>query len=366
MKNLLRFHFLFLLIPFISAGQNVTGRQDAGFTENHAMVNSSSKKSQNVMIVWYNLENMYDTYDDTTTLDDEFTSKGIRRWTFTRFLVKLDHLSKTFMAIGGWEPPAIIGMCELENNYVLNKMIYETPLKKYNYKFIHYESTDARGIDVAMLYRPSVLKILFSKNITILFPNDSVMKTRDILYVKGILFLKDTVHFFLNHWPSRRGGFAESVPKRRLVAQTLRTALDTLQRNQRDPQIIIMGDFNDDPDQPAISEVLKAVDFTNKTISSSIVDLMMPKLHNSNEGTHKYQGKWAFLDQFMASGNLLLKGHKLQTSIGSAHIFHGSFLMEDDDRFIGGKPNRTYSGPRYTGGFSDHLPIYLDVWTGEE
>jgi hypothetical protein len=360
------FLLFFFLVPGFTFCQKVQGSEAAGTSENYAKAGIPIKKSQIVRIVFYNLENLYDPYDDTTKLDDEFTSKGIKRWTFSRFLVKLNHLSKTFMAIGGWEPPAIIGICEVENRYVLNKMIYETPLKKFKYRFIHYESADARGIDVALLYRPEIFTVLFSRNISIQFSFDSLLRTRDILYVKGVLFKTDTVHIFVNHWPSRRGGFTESVPKRRRVAQTLRSALDTLQQNHRDPQIIIMGDFNDDPDQPAISEILKAGAYTTQTISSSLVNLMLPKMNNMNQGTHKYQGKWAFLDQFMVSGNLLLGGKGLQTSSGSVQIFHAGFLLEDDERFLGGKPARTYTGPKYTGGFSDHLPVYLDVWSNRK
>jgi endonuclease/exonuclease/phosphatase family metal-dependent hydrolase len=359
------FPVFFLLVTAFSFCQKVTERQDAGILENHAKVDTALKKSQIVRIVFYNLENLYDPYDDTTKLDDEFTSKGMKRWTFSKFLVKLDHLAKTFIAIGGWEPPAMIGMCEVENRYVLNKMIYETPLKKYKYKFIHYESADARGIDVALLYRPDVFKVVFSRNISIQFPFDSFLHTRDILYVKGVLFSTDTVHIFVNHWPSRRGGFTESVPKRRLVAQTLRSALDSLQQNRVDPKIIIMGDFNDEPDQPAICEVLKAEVYSTQTTPASLVNLMLPKMNNGNEGTYKFQGKWAILDQFMVSGNFLLKEKGLQTSPGSVHIFHAAFLMEEDERFLGGKMARTYSGPRYTGGFSDHLPVYLDVWNSD-
>ncbi len=356
------FPVFFLLVPLLSICQKVTERQYGGIFENHAKIDTVLKKSQIVRIVFYNLENLYDPYDDTTKLDDEFTSKGIKRWTFSKFLLKLDHLAKTFIAIGGWEPPAMIGICEVENRYVLNKMIYETPLKKYKYRFIHYESADSRGIDVAFLYRPELFRVVFSRNINIHFPSDSLMHTRDILYVKGVVFNTDTVHIFVNHWPSRRGGFTESVPKRRLVAQTLRSALDSLQQNRVDPYIIIMGDFNDEPDQPAICEVLKAETYSAQTTPASLVNLMLPKMNNVNEGTHKFQGKWAILDQFMVSGNFLLKEKGLQTSPGSVHIFHSAFLMEEDERFLGGKPFRTYSGPRYTGGFSDHLPVYLDIW----
>lgn len=353
---------LLFLIPAIILSQKATERQNANLTENHAKVDIAIKNSQTVRIIFYNLENLYDPHFDTTKPLKEFTAEGTKKWTFTKFFVKLNHIAKTFISIGGWEPPAVIGICEVENRYVLNKMIFNTPLKKYNYKFIHYESPDTRGIDVALLYRPSLFHVIYSRKISIYLSADSLMHTRDILYVKGVLFKKDTVHFFVNHWPSRLGGFTESMPKRRIVAQTLRSALDSLQHNQPDSRIIIMGDFNDEPDQFAISEILKAESDSKQTTSSGLVDMMLPLMKNKNEGTYKFQGKWAILDQFMVTGNLLMNKSGLQTSIESVHIFHASFLMEEDERFFGKKPFRTYSGPRYIDGFSDHLPIYLDVW----
>ncbi len=244
---------LFLVISIFSFCQQVTKRQPVGIPENHANVDTAIKNSQIVRIVFYNLENLYDPHDDTTKRDDDFNSNGLKRWTFNRFFIKLVHLAKIFIAIGGWEPPAVIGICEVENRYVLNKMIFDTPLKKYKYKFIHYESADIRGIDVALLYRPTVFNVIFSRKISIYLPSDSIMHTRDIVYVKGVVFTTDTVHIFVNHWPSRLGGFTESVPKRMIVARTLRAVLDTLQQKQPDPHIIIMGDFNDEPDQPVIS-----------------------------------------------------------------------------------------------------------------
>lgn len=356
------FPILLCLIPMLSYCQKVTERQYTVTSENHAKVDTATKNSQTVRIGFYNLENLYDPHHDTINSDKNFTASGVKRWTLNKFFLKLNHISKTLIAIGGWEPPAIIGVCEVENHYVLNKIINYTPLKKYKYKFIHYESPDIRGIDVALLYRPEIFRVIFSRKISIYLPSDSIMHTRDILYVKGILFVADTVHIFVNHWPSRLGGFTESVPKRRLVAQTLRSALDSLQQKQSDPHIIIMGDFNDDPEQPAISEVLKAESYSNQTTSASLVNLMLPLMKSMNEGTYKFQGKWAILDQFIVSGNMLLKDKGLKTSPVSVHIYHSPFLMEEDERYLGGKPFRTYSGPRYLGGFSDHLPVYLDVW----
>jgi predicted extracellular nuclease len=364
MKNIL----FFLIFSFSNSAfpQNLSERQRGTFTENHAKGDARAKNGQFVRVVFYNLENLYDPYDDTTTLDDEFTSKGAKRWTYSKFIVKLEHLSKTFLAIGGWDPPAMIGVCEIENRYVLNKLIYDTPLKKFKYRFVHYNSTDVRGIDVAFLYRPDRFRLLFSRNISIRFPSDSILRTRDILYIKGILFQKDTLNIFINHWPSRRGGFTESVPKRLLVAKTLRSCLDSLQQKHPAASILIMGDFNDDPDQPSIRDVLGARAFTLLTKVDSLVNLMLPKMNHPGTGTHKFQGKWAILDQFIVSGALLLNHKGLHTSMESANIFSQGFLLEEDERALGVKPSRTYSGPRYLGGFSDHLPVYLDLWDARE
>ena len=182
------------------------GHQGLNPHENRANLDSLQIKSQSVRIVFWNVENLYDPYDDTTTLDDEFTSGGAKHWTWSKFTAKLNHIAKTILAIGEWNPPAIIGLCEVENRYVLNKLIYNTPLKPWRYKFVHYESPDRRGVDVAMLYRPAHFRIIATRNVSIRFPFDTLAETREILYVKGVLFSDDTLSVFINHWPSRRGG----------------------------------------------------------------------------------------------------------------------------------------------------------------
>jgi hypothetical protein len=355
---------LLLLLPVGFDNPIVTERQLPESSENHAKIDAIKNHSHSVRIVFYNLENLLDPHHDTTASTNVNPVNELKRWSYSRFFVKLNNIAKTLIAIGGWEPPAVIGICEVDDRYVLNKMIFETPLMKYKYKFIHYESADIRGIDVALLYRPLLFNILFSRKISIYLTPDSIMHTRDILYVKGVLFKTDTVHFFVNHWPSRLGGFTESISKRTIVARTLRSAIDTLQQKQKNPHIIIMGDFNDEPDQPAINVELKAKEYSDQTSSESLVDLMLPLMHKMNYGTYKYQGKWTIIDQFIVSGNILLSGTGLQTSPQSVYIYRSANLIQEDEHYFGGKPFRTYSGPKYLGGFSDHLPIYLDVWSG--
>jgi len=254
-------------------------------------------------------------------------------------------------------------MCEVENDYVLKKLIYETPLKNSHYRIIHYDSPDARGIDVALLYRPDRFRVLTSKPVRVRFPFDTNSATRDILYVKGVIFGNDTVHLFINHWPSRMGGYTESTPRRNYVASLLRTAIDTINAHHTDANIVIMGDFNDEPDNESLLHILKARTDTQDLRTADLVNLMSFKLKEWNIGTIKYQGKWSIFDQFIVSRNMVASHNNLFTRIEDAHIFKGNFLLEDDARYLGSKLNRTYVGPVYHGGYSDHLPIYLDIWS---
>lgn len=329
------------------------------FFEKCATSDSLLNKSQNVRICFWNIENLYDPYDDTTRLDDEFTSGGTRHWNYTKFSRKLNHLAKTIIAMGRWSPPAVIGMCEVENRYVLNKLIYQTPLASLNYKFVHHESPDLRGIDVALIYRPSQFYLLGSKSVRIQFPFDTLVQTREILMVTGLLFGTDTLTVFVNHWPSRRGGSLESQPRRNYVATVLRKLVDSVISTRQLANILIMGDFNDEPNDESLSVVLGAATSTSNTTESKLINLMGPK--TGREGTHKFQGNWAILDQFIVSRTLLDGRNKIQTGFDKVAIFKPGFLLKEDLRFFGSKPSRTFNGPKYEGGFSDHLPVFLDI-----
>ena len=342
-----------------STQNNLTNGRQVYPSENHANLDSIQKRSQNVRIVFWNVENLYDPYDDSTKLDDEFTSGGMKRWTYSRFRQKLNHLAKSLLAIGRWEPPAAVGLCEVENRYVLNKLIYDSPLKPFKYKYIHHESPDLRGVDVALLYRPDKMKILANRSISIRFPFDTLSQTREILMVKGILFDQDTIHLLINHWPSRRGGTLASQPRRNYVAGVLRQLVDSIQAHGSGQTVVIMGDFNDEPDSESITGHLLARCDTSGMKTLDLVNLMFPKM--KKEGTHKYQGQWAMLDQFMVTANLFLGTQNLRADYSMVHICREAFLLQEDTRFFGDKPLRTYTGPKYTGGFSDHLPVYLDI-----
>ncbi len=356
------FIFLLLSVSLTSFSDDLFPESpEVIFNENRANLDSLKIKSQNVSVIFWNVENLYDPYDDTTKLDDEFTAGGAKHWNYSKFSVKLNHVAKTLLAAGGWAAPVIVGLCEVENRYVLNKLIYETPLKSWRYKFIHHESPDLRGVDAAMLYRPSAFKVLSSYSIAIRYPFDTISQTREILMVKGLLFGCDTLTLFINHWPSRRGGYLGSQPRRNYVASVLRRLVDSIQDKQPKPNILIMGDFNDEPENESLSRILTARNDTVPFHDTTLYNLMGIRNKTHPEGTLKYRDQWSTFDQFVVSGVLMKGLAGIRAGVRNVRIFRSSFLLEDDNSYFGEKLNRTYSGPKYHGGFSDHLPVVLEI-----
>jgi hypothetical protein len=320
---------------------------------------------ENIRVMFYNVENLFDIYDDSLTRDEEFTPEGERRWNNRRFYNKLNNIYKVIMAVGQWEPPSIIGLCEIENRLVLDKLIYETPLKNFGYRIIHHESPDRRGIDVALLYREEHFIPFHHEAVAVTFSNDTARKTRDILYVKGLVFDKEMIHLFVNHWPSRYGGYMVSKPSRKTAALKLRQKTDSLLNINPNLNIIIMGDFNDNPDDESLQDVLLAANPGNSISNGELFNLMK-LFNNNNTGTLKYRESWDIFDQFIVSGTLLQPDAKILIRDFKAEIFAPDFLFEDDKAYFGKRPFRTYTGFKYSGGYSDHLPVYIDLMNNEK
>lgn len=336
----------------------------ATLSENHASTDSTRLTRQNVRVCFWNIENLFDVYDDSTRIDEEFTPGGAKHWGYSKFTRKINQLAKTLLAIGGWTPPAIVGMCEVENRLVLRRLITETPLKQHQYQIVHFDSPDRRGIDVALLYRPAIFTLLQCRAVGVHIPFDSLVRTRDILMVTGRLLGGDTLTIFVNHWPSRMGGSVVSAPGRKFVASLVRGLTDSILRQRPHANILIMGDFNDEPMDESLSTVLGAATNPIHPAGSTLVNLMGPKV--GREGSHKFQGHWALLDQIIVSSALLSGKGKIHIRNRSATIFKSSFILKEDARFFGDKPSRTFNGPKYEGGFSDHLPIFTDIEFGQE
>ena len=326
--------------------------------EQPAMTNNDQNNNR---ITFYNVENLFDVFNDSIKNDDEFTPEGGRNWNNNRFYKKLNNIYRVIIGVGEWNPPVIVGLCEVENRFVLNKLVYQTPLKTFDYKIIHEESPDRRGIDVAMIYRSSGFTPMEYKTIGIRFPFDTASRTRDILHVKGVLSGKDTIHIFVNHWPSRYGGYLATKPKREYVASVLRKQIDSLFIADPNPNIIIMGDFNDEPWDESLENVLNARLDTINLKSNDLYNLMSDFKKDWDGGTSKYQEDWNTIDQFVVSANLVNGKQKLQVSPKGAQIYNPEFLLEDDFKHLGKKPYRTYVGFKYNQGYSDHLPIYIDL-----
>ncbi|MDD3406093.1 MAG: endonuclease [Sphingobacteriia bacterium] len=319
-------------------------------------------QSKPFRVVCYNVENLFDIRDDSLTNDSEYLQGGKRGWTYKKYNTKLSNISKVITAIGGWNPPAIVGLCEIENRHVLEDLTCYAPLKAFHYQIVHYESPDARGVDVGLLYQKNRFCPIFSEAINITFPDNPEKKTRDILYVKGVANNSDTLHIFVNHFPSRLGGALASEPRRIYVASVLRHKVDSLLQYSPTANILIMGDFNDYPTNKSISQTLRAMAIP--TDSNIINDTCLYNLfyHTHVEGvigSYKHDGEWGMLDQMIVSGNLL---HANTTSIvpNSAEVFDAEWLLEEDRHYLGKQPSRTYIGMKFNNGYSDHLPIFVD------
>ncbi|MEM7550748.1 MAG: endonuclease/exonuclease/phosphatase family protein [Bacteroidota bacterium] len=343
-----------LVIKTLCIGQNsVNKRESQNQFLTSEFFDDNPRGEQRLRLAFYNVENLFDIYDDPTKRDNDFTPSGTFRWNDFKYRKKLSGLGKTLTALGGWEGAALIGLCEVENKLVLSDLTTFSPLSNTIYEIVHYESPDRRGIDVALLYRPDKFKLLHSEPITVKDPDNSSFKTRDILYVKGKV-QEEELHLFVNHWPSRRGGKTSSEPKRELAAKALKEKVDSLLLTDSKSNIIIMGDFNDYPDNKSISDVLKAGE---NNPEYDLVNLMTYFQYKT--GTHVYQGKWGVLDQFIVS-KALINANDIRVSKVGAQIFRADWLLTTN---ASGSETifRTNQGPFYKGGYSDHLPIILDI-----
>lgn len=301
-------------------------------------------------IMFYNVENYFDPIDDSLTNDEDFLPDAPKHWNWKRYTTKRQNIARVIAAVGKGTPPMLVGLCEVENAAVLQQLVGYRPLSAYRYKTIHYESPDARGIDVALLYQPSLFSPVASRPIPVQFADSTY--SRDILYVKGLVAGADTLHVMVCHAPSRRGG-EKADQRRKYAMQLVRHVVDSVFESSPHAAMVVMGDFNDTPTDASIRCALGAVPLAEKTDTTRLVNIMP-----EHEGTYKYKGEWSMFDQFMVTPALLqTKGMRIEPASG--RVFKENFIVENDKTYMGVKPYRTYLGPRYIGGYSDHLPIYF-------
>jgi predicted extracellular nuclease len=304
----------------------------------------------------YNVENYFDCVDDSLTDDSEYLPGGMRGWNYEKYTRKQANISKVIAAIGGWEAPALVGLCEIESEKCMWDLTRYSGLKNMNYRFVHFESPDPRGVDVALLYQAMLFKPIQKQAINVRFPFSEKSRTRDLLFVSGIIPTGDTLHVFVCHFPSRLGGELESEEKRNFVASVVKLKTDSLFAINSNSNILIMGDFNDYPTNKSMLDVMGALPPVKNASAAKLYNLMYP-LHVAGKGSHKHEGSWGALDQIIVSGNLLTnKNFRCK----EASVFDAAFLLENDNKFLGKQPFRTYNGMKYQAGFADHLPVYVD------
>ncbi len=331
-------------------------------TQISTLSNEPIKKRGDVRMVTYNVENLFDIKDDSLKDDSEFLPYGMKNWNYEKYTNKIRQLYKVIANIGGDNMPDILCLTEIENRYVLQDLIERSPLNDFDYGIIHEESPDPRGIDVGFLYRKTTFIPLRHDIIRIKFPMDSTSKTRDILMVEGLLNNFDTIHIFVCHFPSRRGGEVASEPRRSFVASQVRIRVDSLLDINPNANIIITGDFNDEPTNNSIYDTLNAKGNLDSKNNRELYNFMYDMKVNKGLGTYKFQGYWNMLDHYIVSRSLLTGKNKLLTPPDAAEIFKPSWLEQADDEAPGTKPFRTYAGPNYYGGYSDHFPVFLDIF----
>ena len=297
-----------------------------------------AQENEKKLAMFWNLENFFDWTDQGTGESDaEFSSYGKRHWTRKRFYTKCDAVSKTIFHIGDLygKLPDVIGFAEIENRGVLEKLCSSTLLRKCGYRIVHFDSSDRRGIDVALLYRTTCYNHL-STSLRAPETDGKKLQTRDMLHISLKDLQTDEIYdYIVCHHPSKFGGEESSIPKRLAAMTALKEMCDSLGNRN----IIVMGDFNDVP-SAAQFDMLDDI-LVNKSDS----------LHAAGRGTIRYEGKWDLIDMFLVSSNI--EGHSVMD------IPEVPFLMTRESRHAGEKPLRTYSGPRYIGGVSDHLPVVL-------
>ncbi len=300
-------------------------------------------------IAFYNLENFFDTVNDPYKLDDDFTPSGFKKWTPKRFKKKAKKLAKAIAKIGIEEtqkPPALVGIAEVENKNVIEYLLAQKPLSKIAYDYVHFDSPDERGIDTALLYHKDHFEVLQAEMIPLIIDNLNGDRdlTRDILYVKGQLH-EEEVHIFVNHWPSRRDGAEKTQYKRIKAAEEVMGKMKKIA--DKEANLIVMGDFNDDPNAKSIEMLMQTGRFINP----------WRKLLSPVSGSANYKGVWSLFDQIILSHSFL--NHEPNThSFQKAAIFSSRLLKEWKGKYKG-NPFRTFAGKKYLGGYSDHFPVYV-------
>lgn len=325
------------------------------------------QKSQfdTLTVAFWNLENLFDTNDDPRTQDEDFLPTSEKKWDNDKLKKKLLNQSAAIRAMNNGRGPDLLGICEVENAQMVHRLINDN-MVDLRFKYVHIDSPDERGIDVALIYKIGSFNVLSQTAISVTLPGGD--KTRDILMVLLQLrnAAKDTIAVFINHWPSRRGGEKESEGNRISAAKTLRNAVNELAEKRGITNIIVMGDFNDEPHNASITSHLNAVQFLCDSLRNLPKYSAESALINTSygavaagEGSYKYRDQWNMLDQIILSPSLVLS-ERFNYVCKSFEVFKPFFLVQKSGRFAG-TPLPTFGGSNYLAGYSDHFPVIIKI-----
>lgn len=318
--------------------------------------NSCTGQKDIIGVMFYNVENVFDTIDSPGIADSEFTPQSKKHWNTERYRTKLEHLALVIASRGA---PSLVGLAEIENKQVLEDLIAVDALKTSGYAIVHFDSPDERGIDVALLYKTADITIRSADPIFVNLPQDDGGTTRDILFIKAHLNrLQQDLYIFINHWPSRAGGKQETQLQRIVAANTLKHAIDSLNNRLTNPAIVIMGDFNDTPSDASITDILNAKTQIDTNCGECLINLMA-NLQGAKYGSYFFDGNWQLLDQIIVSG-ILVGTSTPRVILNSVQVVKNNFQLYKNKKY-GYLPSKTYSGYTYHGGYSDHLPVYMEI-----
>ena len=316
------------------------------------------------MVAFWNFENLFDIYNDPETHDDEFTPEGIKKWNETKYQKKLSNMERVIfdMAAINKEYPIVIGVSEIENRSVLEDFVAQPKLKGAKYRICHFDSPDARGVDVAFLYRADIFKLEGSDNIKLNVPELPNFRTRDLVVMWGTIE-GEPFYFLVSHWPSRLGGKEASQFKRDACAKQIREIKDSLLKENPATKVIVMGDFNDDATDASLVKVMGA---KGKLKELQTGDFFNPyyQMLKAGLGTLAYQDSWNLFDNICVTENLvngtygklrLIKGKKFY-----GNIFTRPYMLQQEGQYKG-YPLRTFVTNNFQNGFSDHFPVYIYI-----
>ena len=327
-------------------------------------LSSATAQQKPHMVAFWNLENLFDIYDDPETHDEEFTPNGVKQWNEIKYAKKLANVERVLFDIAAVqkEYPIVIGVSEIENRSVLEDLVEQPKLKGANYRICHYDSPDARGVDVAFLYRSDVFKLEGSDNIKLNVEELPNFRTRDLVVMWGTID-GEPFYFLVSHWPSRLGGKEASQFKRDACAKQIREIKDSLLANNPATKVIVMGDFNDDATDASLVKVMGA---KGKVKELETGDFFNPfnEMLRANQGTLAYQDSWNLFDNICVTENLvnasegeyrLIKGKKFY-----GNIFVRNYMLQQEGQYKG-YPLRTFVSNNFQNGFSDHFPVYIFI-----